>query len=274
VTSPAVQRNLGVGQLYDNSTGGAGEEDRRSRICWLERASTASPGESVIPAWLFEKMRGAAQLTQAHYGAKVTTIPNNKLGHWRPSFEAVQFAEYHPGGHYKGWHTDADIKEVDPEDRRGVSVVVLLSEPGKDEGGFTGGHFEALLQGRVVKVALRAGDAVCFPSKHLRHRVTKVKSGLRKSLVFWVSRAGQEIPSRFDSESSEEEESSSESSEEEEEEEEESSSESSGEEESSSDGGGSSSTSSSTSSGSNSDSEEESEEDETVAHVKKKRKRK
>ena len=51
-------------------------------------------------------------------------------------------------------------------------------------------------------MALRAGDCVCFPAKHLEHRVTKVKSGLRKSLVFWVSRAGAAPKCRFDDDES------------------------------------------------------------------------
>ena len=34
---------------------------------------------------------------------------------------------------------------------------------------------------------LQAGDAVVFPAKKVWHRVTKTRSGLRRTVVFWVS---------------------------------------------------------------------------------------
>ena len=57
---------------------------------------------------------------------------------------------------------------------------------------------EVEVSGKKQKVSLHAGDAIGFPAKRLYHRVTKVKSGLRKSLVFWVSRPGKDPPGRFD----------------------------------------------------------------------------
>ena len=41
----------------------------------------------------------------------------------------------------------------------------------------------------VSDVKLEAGDAVVFPAKQVWHRVTKTRSGLRRTVVFWVSAA-------------------------------------------------------------------------------------
>ena len=57
-----------------------------------------------------------------------------------------------------------------------------------------GGHFEVKLggeRGKPSRVPLRAGDAVGFPARRLWHRVTKCRSGLRQSVVFWVRHNGR-----------------------------------------------------------------------------------
>lgn len=86
------------------------------------------------------------------------------------------------------------MDEVDPEDTRAVTIVVLLAAPGVD---FEGGHFEVEVGGKKSRVGLQAGDAIGFPAKRLYHRVTKITSGLRRSMVFWVSRPGKDPPARF-----------------------------------------------------------------------------
>ncbi|CAE7673908.1 unnamed protein product, partial [Symbiodinium microadriaticum] len=35
-------------------------------------------------------------------------------------------------------------------------------------------------------ISMEAGDALIFPAKRLMHRVTVVKSGVRKTLVMWA----------------------------------------------------------------------------------------
>ena len=39
----------------------------------------------------------------------------------------------------------------------------------------------------VENVELKAGDAVVFLAKKIWHRVTKTRSGLRRTVVFWTS---------------------------------------------------------------------------------------
>ena len=76
--------------------------------------------------------------------------------------------------------TDGDVDEVDPEDTRAVTIVVLLATPGVD---FKGGHFEVELGGKKSRVSLQAGDAIGFPAKRLYHRVTKVSRTRRYSMI-------------------------------------------------------------------------------------------
>ena len=105
--------------------------------------------------------------------------------------------EYGEGGHYGGWHTDAELHDEDPEDARCVTVVLLLSDVTE----YTGGHLEVKLggvHGTPSRVKLRAGDAIGFPARRLWHRVTKCRSGLRQSLVFWVRHNAKPPANRFD----------------------------------------------------------------------------
>ena len=125
-------------------------------------------------------------------------------GRWTPRYEPLQYAEYGPGGHYGSWHTDAELGDEDPEDARCVTVVLLLS----DTADYTGGHLEVKLggeHGKPSRVPLRAGDAIGFPARRLWHRVTKCKSGLRQSIVFWVRHNEKAPENRFDSEEDEDE---------------------------------------------------------------------
>eukprot|EP00913_Durusdinium_trenchii_P031177 g29193.t1 len=82
---------------------------------------------------------------------------------------------------------DAFVKGNDPEDARQMTVVLMLSKQSE----YTGGSFQAKVKGPSGKKVTRAisfdaGDALIFPSKRLMHRVSVVKTGLRKTLVFWA----------------------------------------------------------------------------------------
>lgn len=94
----------------------------------------------------------------------------------------IQFTQYK--GSKKGfydWHHDihwASEKETD----RKVSVSILLSEPAKD---FDGGRlaFDEITNNGID---WQKGSVLCFPS-YLRHSVSPVTRGTRKSLVAWFS---------------------------------------------------------------------------------------
>lgn len=172
VHSQPVQHMIDEGELFNHDEK---DKSRKSRIAWIERRSDdCSP---TVPPWLHAKLRRAAHATHRVYGDRVAKVGVDKRGRWTPRFEPMQYAEYGPGAHYSGWHTDAEQPELDPEDARCLTVVVMLADPES----FEGGHFQARVEGRrASNIKLAEGEAIGFLSKHLWHRVTPVSSGQRE----------------------------------------------------------------------------------------------
>jgi PKHD-type hydroxylase len=94
--------------------------------------------------------------------------------------ESFQYTVYEgaEGGHY-GWHVDTGEKNYEP---RKISLSLQLSDPSQYEGG---NLILAVGDGDYAAEKAR-GALIAFPSFAL-HRVTPVTSGVRKSLVIWVS---------------------------------------------------------------------------------------
>jgi PKHD-type hydroxylase len=101
-------------------------------------------------------------------------VTNNK--------EQIQVAEYKAdpdgvhNGHYD-WHMDFGN---DTASTRKLSVSVQLSDPSEYEGG----DLELMINRAHIKVPREKGTIIFFPS-YITHRVTKVTSGKRNSLVTW-----------------------------------------------------------------------------------------
>ena len=92
--------------------------------------------------------------------------------------EIAQFTEYPKGGFYD-WHMDAEMNcQFEPPIRK-ISMTILLSDPSE----FTGGDLEFMAEGNKPPQLLQ-GQAIFFCSL-IRHRVAKVKKGIRRSLVMW-----------------------------------------------------------------------------------------
>jgi len=92
--------------------------------------------------------------------------------------EPAQFTEYPKGGFYD-WHMDSDVScRYEPPVRK-ISMTILLSP--QDE--FEGGDLEFMSEGNKPPQLIQ-GQAIFFCSL-LRHRVAKVKKGVRRSLVMW-----------------------------------------------------------------------------------------
>lgn len=92
--------------------------------------------------------------------------------------EAIQFMVYRDrdGGHF-GWHLD-----VGPPVPRKLSLTLQLTDPARYEGGDL-----QFFTGDMVRTAPRErGMAIGFPS-YMVHQVTPVTSGIRKSIVAWVT---------------------------------------------------------------------------------------
>ena len=92
--------------------------------------------------------------------------------------EMAQFTEYPKGGFYD-WHMDAEVNcQFEPPVRK-ISMTILLSP--KHE--FEGGDLEFMAEGNKPPQLLQ-GQAIFFCSL-IRHRVMKIKKGIRRSLVMW-----------------------------------------------------------------------------------------
>ena len=92
--------------------------------------------------------------------------------------EPAQFTEYPKGGFYD-WHMDAEINCHHEPPVRKISMTILLSNQSE----FEGGDLEFMAEGNKPPQLLQ-GQAIYFCSL-LRHRVAKVKKGIRRSLVMW-----------------------------------------------------------------------------------------
>jgi len=92
--------------------------------------------------------------------------------------EYAQFTEYPKGGFYD-WHMDADVNGQHEPPVRKISMTILLSNQSE----FEGGDLEFMSEGNKPP-QLMQGQAIYFCSL-LRHRVAKIKKGIRRSLVMW-----------------------------------------------------------------------------------------
>ena len=124
-----------------------------------------------------------------------------RMNHWNfqydiESFDAdsVDYLEYGPGQHYT-WHTDmiyplltqevphtGIMNPTSVEKTRKLSFTLLLNDD------YTGGDLQFYYPGANTKsmsVPKRKGQLIIFDSR-IVHRVTRVKEGLRKSMVGWV----------------------------------------------------------------------------------------
>jgi len=118
-----------------------------------------------IPYKMIE--RSMQQVNANHFGFEGMTIT-----------ESAQFTEYPKGGFYD-WHMDAEMNcEHEPPVRK-ISMTILLSDPSE----FEGGDLEFMSEGNKPPQLLQ-GQAIFFCSL-IRHRVAKVKKGVRRSLVMW-----------------------------------------------------------------------------------------
>jgi PKHD-type hydroxylase len=130
---------------------------RDNKILWIR--------DNSITSYIY----GLAQVANRnHFGFNISVIPE------------VQWAQYSQDGHFD-WHVDVDWKGPHAYDRK-VSISIQLSD--SDE--YTGGDLEFEDVDFPDKELIRKkGTAIVFPS-YIRHRVTPVTSGVRRSLVAWA----------------------------------------------------------------------------------------
>ena len=115
--------------------------------------------------WIFSKFAVIANKANEQYDLSLVGL-----------IEPLQYTEYNEGDFYN-WHQDLgdQITSI-----RKLSMIAILTDPSEYEGGL----LEIL--GIDEPFPLHQGMIYCFQSFEV-HRVTKLLSGRRKSLVAWVS---------------------------------------------------------------------------------------
>jgi PKHD-type hydroxylase len=122
-------------------------------------------------AWIYQKLEAAITDMNKAYRYHLTGI------------EPIQIARY-PEGCYYGWHIDAG---PGANSARKLSLSVQLSDPGD----YTGGSLEFM--DTPTRENTGRGTLIVFPS-FMTHRVSAVTSGVRQSLVAWVTGSDRAPP--------------------------------------------------------------------------------
>ena len=143
------------------------ESLRRSRTSWVPYDETTD--------WIYRKLAVVAERANRRYRFELTGFE-----------EDLQFTTYDRPGAFYTWHQDGLDATVA---NRKLSLVVQLSDPSTYDGGelqvfATAQHSQGAHDDPDPAAA--RGTVVVFPSFEL-HRVCPLRSGVRHSLVSWVS---------------------------------------------------------------------------------------
>ena len=150
------KQNASVGGREGKS--GIDTETRTSHISWIPFSKTTE---------MYKDIEKVIKTTNGnHFGFDGMQIT-----------EMAQYTEYPEGGFYD-WHIDSDTHFAHEPSVRKISMTLLLSPDNE----FEGGDLEIMKEGQAAK--LKQGHAIFFAS-FIRHRVTPVIRGNRKSLVMW-----------------------------------------------------------------------------------------
>lgn len=155
--------NFEVGSIGDDVRAEINMEYRNSKVGWIPEDDNTD--------WIYHRiaaLAGQANADLFFYNAD--------------ALSNLQFTVYSPGEHYD-WHVDSFAGYVSKQ--RKISGTLMLSDPSDYEGG----DFQIVKYGNVQnpeEFKAQKGDLIWFDSS-MPHRVTPVTSGVRKSLVFWIS---------------------------------------------------------------------------------------
>lgn len=118
--------------------------------------------------WIFDRLMSLAQQANAQrYAFDI-------IGFYEP----LQLAEYGVGDFFD-WHLDFG---TGASSNRKLSITVQLSPAAAYEGG----NLQFQINDKIVDAPRDLGSIVLFPS-FIRHRVSPITKGRRRSLVGWVS---------------------------------------------------------------------------------------
>lgn len=124
--------------------------------------------------WIHDIILRAGEYYKLHYPLH-PIYDDNKV--------TLEVAEYIDEGDHFEMHSDMQVNAKQysklPNDTRKLSMSCILADE------HAGGEFAVQSSKGVMKVELYKGDIICFPSYH-RHRVEKLLSGYRASLIVWL----------------------------------------------------------------------------------------
>ena len=145
------------------------ESIRRSRTAWI------APDDDSW--WVYDKLAKIAERANRRYGFDLTGFG-----------EDLQFTFYDEPGAFYSWHQDGLDGGVAT---RKLSIVIQLTDPEDYEGGEiqffeVADDYDDEQLDAFTELSRRRGTAVVFPSFEY-HRVLPLLSGVRHSLVSWVS---------------------------------------------------------------------------------------
>lgn len=152
-----VEARLGRELLVDKNI-------RSSRISWIDHSN-----EDFTDVWKFIERKFHEANANA-FGVDITYL------------RSLQFTNYTSDvdGHYD-WHEDIFWERDDIYNRK-LSMVIQLTKPEE----YIGGNLELSVPIPPEQESLRKqGSIIVFPS-FVKHRVTRVESGERNSLVTWM----------------------------------------------------------------------------------------
>lgn len=145
--------------------GNAQEVYRSSKVGWLDRNNIENkPLVDLLWRYTLEANRNA-------FGFDINYISE------------IQYTKYYGNTNDKyEWHVDTFWANRTSYDRK-LSVVIQLSDPTEYKGGVF--EFDPEIPQPNADDLRKKGTIIVFPS-FIRHRVTPVTSGVRKSLVSWI----------------------------------------------------------------------------------------
>ena len=149
-------------ELFDNQTASLKEdvdlEVRDSKIAWVS-------SNHWIAGFCYHYV---LQANESNFGYDIKPFGDRYL----------QYTSYSEGEHYN-WHVDTIRKE---DSIRKLSFSLQLSDP-ED---YSGGELQFIDEGDKLFFAPKDRGTIIIFDSRIKHRVMKVRSGCRKSLVGWV----------------------------------------------------------------------------------------
>ena len=167
-TPEQCQDIINIGHQQESKEAMVGTSEKHGKYDIKKRITTISwiPFKAMPDMYRIIE-RSMKQVNGNHFGYEGMTIT-----------EIAQFTEYPKGGFYN-WHMDADMNCQNEPPVRKISMTILLSNQSE----FEGGDLEFMSEGNQPPQLVQ-GQAIYFCSL-IRHRVAKVKKGIRRSLVMW-----------------------------------------------------------------------------------------